>query len=93
MIIRLLREEKDSSGGEMENIGMEQSQWTQNVQMSLNLVYFSNSWAVFIVYLIDCCSRSFSANFGKFNCLYTLNYISMVRQCLFTFLVKKMIDL
>ena len=58
---------------------MYQGQCTQRVQICENLICFSSSWGVFVIFLTDSFSVSFIANLVLVNCLYVPNYISIVR--------------
>jgi len=55
------------------------SQCTQRVQICENLISFSSSWDVFVIFLTDSFTVSFIANLVQVNCLYAANYISIVR--------------
>jgi len=56
-----------------------QGQCTQRVQICENLISFSSSWDVFVIFLTDSFTVSFIANLVQVNCLYAADYISIVR--------------
>jgi len=58
---------------------VDQGQCTQRVQICENLISFSSSWSVFVIFLTDSFTVSFIANLVQVNYLYAANYISIVR--------------
>ena len=79
MLVRLLEEERESSGDWKGNSGQAQSQCIQRVQNGQDLMCFGSSQATFVIFLTDSFIVSFIANLVQVNCLYTLNYINIVR--------------
>ena len=50
---------------------------------------FGSSWAIFIIFLINCFIVSFLVNFAKVNDLYAANYLSISIQCFVYLSIKK----
>ena len=79
MLVRLSQDERDNSWDKKGNTEVAEGWCTQEVRICLDLLCFGNNWAVFIIFLIDIFPVSFVANFARLNCLYTMNYLNVVR--------------
>jgi len=79
MLVRLSWEERENSGDQKGNTLVAQGQCTQRVQICENLISFSNSGGVFVIFLTDSFTVSFMTNLVQVNCLYAANYIRIVR--------------
>ena len=79
MLVRHLEEKREGSRDQKGNLELAQGQCTQRVQIGQDLICFGSSQAIFVIFLTDSFIVSFIANLVQVNCLYTFNYINIVR--------------